>query len=295
MIFTFGGRMMNLAGTGWKRRGFALAALFFAAAVLYTGCNKKTATAGPAPRVIRAATGGSPRPFTYVDESGKLVGHNIELVQAIFDRLPQYKLELEVTDFPSIFAGLDADRYQIGVNNFAENEERKQKYIFSEPIFKNRYVAAVAASNTALGSQVKTLRDLAGKTTANSVGINVATAIENYNKANPNAQILQTYSDANLLVILQEVEQGRWDFNLIDKPMFEVLQREFNLQLKGLELGDELSGNIMRTPFSYLIVSKGNEELAADINRVLREVILDGTSKRINEKYFGSDYSPDLP
>jgi polar amino acid transport system substrate-binding protein len=286
--------MMNLAKQGWKRRGLALAVFFLAAAALYARGAKDTGTAEAAPIVVRAATGGSPRPFTYVDESGKLVGHNIELVQAIFDRLPQYKLELEVTDFPSIFAGLDAGRYQIGVNNFAENEERKQKYIFSDPIFKNRYVAAVAATNTALGSQVKTLRDLAGKRTANSVGINVATAIENYNKANPDALILQSYTDANLLVLLQEVEQGRWDFNLIDKPMYEVYQREFNLALQGIELSDEVSGNIMSTPFSYLIVGKGNEQLVADINRILREIIRDGTSKRINEKYFGSDYSPDV-
>jgi polar amino acid transport system substrate-binding protein len=288
--------MMNLAKAknGWKPRGLSLTVLFLMAAVLYAGGGKEAGTAEAAPLVVYAATGGMPRPFTYVDDSGKLVGHNIELIQAIFARLPQYKLELEVTDFPSIFAGLDAGRYQIGVNNFAENEERKQKYIFSDPIFKNRYVAAVAASNTALSSQVKTLRDLAGKTTANSVGINVATAIENYNKANPEAKILQSYSDADLRVILQEVEQGRWDFNLIDKPMYEVYQREFNLALKGIELSDEVSGNIMRTPISYLIVSKGNEQLAADINRVLKEVILDGTSKRINEKYFGSDYSPDL-
>jgi polar amino acid transport system substrate-binding protein len=286
--------MMKLTRNGWKGRALGLAVLFLAALALYACTAKNAGPAGTAPRVIKAATGGSPRPFTYVDKDGKLVGHNIELIQAIFDRLPQYKLELEVTDFPSIFAGLDADRYQIGVNNFAENEERKQKYIFSEPIFKNRYVAAVAASNTALGDQVKTLRDLAGKTTANSVGINVATAIENYNKANPNAQILQSYTEADLLVTLQEVEGGKWDFNLIDKPMFEVYQKEFKLNLTGLEIGDELSGDIMRTPYSYLIVSKGNEQLAADINRVLREVILDGTSKRINEKYFGSDYSPDV-
>jgi polar amino acid transport system substrate-binding protein len=293
-MFYIGGMIMNRSNYGWKRRGFALVILFLAGVALYAKGNKDAGTVGAAPRVVRAATGGSPRPFTYADENGKLAGHNIELIQAIFDRLPQYRLELELTDFPSIFAGLDSDRYQIGVNNFAENEERKQKYIFSEPIFKNRYVAAVAASNTSLGSQVRTLRDLAGKTTANSVGINVATAIENYNKANPDAQIPQSYTDANLLVILQEVEQGKWDFNLIDKPMYEVYQKEFKLNLKGLEIGDELSGSIMRTPFSYLIISKGNEDLAADINRVLREIILDGTSKRINEKYFGSDYSPDV-
>jgi polar amino acid transport system substrate-binding protein len=276
-----------------KQWGLALVMFFTMVAMLYAGGGKDTGAQGTS-RVVRAATGGSPRPFTYVDDSGKLTGHNIELIEAVFARLPQYKLELEVTDFPSIFAGLDADRYQIGVNNFAENEERKQKYIFSDPIFNNVYVAAVASSNTALGSQIKTLRDLAGKTTANSVGINVATAIENYNKANPGALILQSYSDADLRVILQEVESGRWDFNLIDKPMFEVYQKEFKLNLTGIEIGPELSSDIMQTPFSYFIVSKGNEQLAADMNRALREVILDGTSKRINEKYFGSDYSPDV-
>jgi polar amino acid transport system substrate-binding protein len=277
-----------------KQWGLALVMFFTMIAVLYAGGGKDAGTQGPAPRVIRAATGGSPRPFTYVDDSGKLIGHNIELIQAVFARLPQYRLELEVTDFPSIFAGLDADRYQIGVNNFADNEERKQKYIFSDPIFNNVYVAAVASSNTALGSQIKTLRDLAGKTTANSVGINVATAIENYNKANPGALILQSYTEADLRVTLQEVESGKWDFNLIDKPMFEVFKKEFKLNLTGIEIGPELSGNLMHTPFSYFIISKGNEQLAADINRALREVILDGTSKRINEKYFGSDYSPDV-
>jgi polar amino acid transport system substrate-binding protein len=286
--------MMKLTKNGWKGRAPGLALLFFAALALYACTAKNAGPAGAAPRVIKAATGGSPRPFTYVDKDGKLVGHNIELIQAIFDRLPQYKLELEVTDFPSIFAGLDADRYQLGVNNFAENEERKQKYIFSEPIFKNRYVAVVPASNTSWGDKVKSLGDLAGKKTATAVGINTATAIENYNKANPNAQILHSYTEADTLVNLQDLERGKWDFNLMDKPMYEVLQREFKLNLKGIEIGDELSGDIMRTPFSYLIISKGNEQLAADINKVLREVILDGTSKRINEKYFGSDYSPDV-
>jgi polar amino acid transport system substrate-binding protein len=285
---------MKVTKNGWKQRGLALAVFLLMAAALYAGGNKDAAPAGTAPIVVRGATGGSPRPFTYVDGNGKLVGHNIELIQAIFDRLPQYKLELEVTDFPSIFAGLDAGRYQIGVNNFAENEERKQKYIFSDPIFKNRYVAVVPASSTTWGDRVQSLEALAGKRTATAVGINTATAIENYNKANPKAPIIHSYTEADTLVNLQDLERGRWDFNLMDKPMYDVLQREFKLNLKGLEISDELSSDIMRTPFSYLIVAKGNEQLAADINQALKEVILDGTSKRINEKYFGSDYSPDV-
>ncbi|GMO67172.1 MAG: amino acid ABC transporter substrate-binding protein [Treponemataceae bacterium] len=286
-------KMVSKKSVSKNVRSLILGAALMAAVLVAAGCAKKSASSAEQ-TVVYAATGGSPKPFTYVDDSGKLAGHNIELIQAVFDRLPQYTLEIEVTDFPSIFAGLDADRYQIGVNNFAMNDERKEKYIFSEPIFNNRYVAAVLATNTELGDTVRTLRDLAGKTSVGSVGTNMSTAIENYNKANPDAQILRTYTDADLVVTLQQIEAGQYDFEIIDKPMFEVYQREFNLNLKGLELGDEVSGEIMATPYSYLLIAKGNEQLAAEINKALREVIADGTSKRINEKYFGSDYSPEL-
>ena len=44
---------------------------------------------------VIAATGGNPKPFTF-EEDGKLTGHNIELLKAVFDRLPQYKLELTI-------------------------------------------------------------------------------------------------------------------------------------------------------------------------------------------------------
>ncbi|MDR2398013.1 MAG: transporter substrate-binding domain-containing protein [Spirochaetaceae bacterium] len=248
-----------------------------------------------APVKVYAATAGFPRPFTFVDESGNLTGHNIELIEAVFAKLPQYQLQWEVTDFPSMFAGMDAGRYQIAVNNFAENEERKEKYLFSDPIFVNRYVAAVAADNTDLGDEIKTFADLSGKTCADSVGTNMATAIEKYNKDHPEAPIKNSYTEADILMVLREVESGKWDFNLIDKPMFDAYKREFDLNLKGIELAPAISGELMKTPYSYLLIGKGNEALAGDINRALRELIVQGTSKRINEKYFASDYSPELP
>ena len=35
-----------------------------------------------------------------------------------------------------------------------------------------------------------------------------------------------------------------------------------------------------------------NTKLAKEINKALKEVVKDGTSKKINEKYFDQDYSP---
>ncbi len=301
--------------------GKSIAGVLAAVAVLgaLTGC--KSSTAAPAPEtagettktestaepskqeesseaaktaeqvVIHAATGGSPKPFTFVDSSNQLTGHNIELIKAVFDRLPQYKLEIEVTDFPSIFAGLDSDRYQIGVNNFAKNEKRKEKYLFTDPIFANEYVAIFAKDNDKAAG-IETWADLAGLKTISQAGINITTALENYNTANPQNPIVIEYSDEDLVLQIQDVEAGKYDFVLMDKPMFEYYQREFNFNVEGVSISNTLAKDLMEEPFSYLIVSKENETLVEDINKALKEVIEDGTSKEINLKWFGSDYSP---
>ncbi len=243
------------------------------------------------PVVIHAATGGSPKPFTFVDSSNQLTGHNIELIKAVFDRLPQCKLEIEVTDFTSIFAGLDSDRYQIGVNNFAKNESRQEKYLFTDPIFANEYVA-IFAKNNEKAAGIETWDDLAGLKTISSAGINITTALENYNATHTQNPIAIEYSDEDLVLQIQDVEAGKYDFVLMDKPMFEYYQKEFNFNVEGASISNTLSKDLMEEPFSFLIVSKGNEKLVEDIDKALKEVIEDGTSKEINLKWFGSDYSP---
>jgi polar amino acid transport system substrate-binding protein len=270
--------------------------IILAAAVLGTvlGSCEKRQSEGASQIADNAVTAGFPRPFSYVDESGKLTGHNVELLEAVFARLPQYKLALNVADFPSMFSGLDADRYQIAANNLTVNEQRREKYLFSAPIFKNRHVIAVAKNDDSWGDEVSTLSDLAGKTTRGTVGTTMATIIESYNEAHPDAPIKQSFSDADLLVDLQQVESGQYDFNLIDKPLIEFYIREFGLNLKIIDLGQSAQNDVMPSPYCYFIAGKGNEKLVEDINKALAEVISDGTSKRICEKYFGSDYSPDI-
>lgn len=243
------------------------------------------------PITVYAATGGSPKPFTFVGTDNKLTGHNIDLINAVFEKLPQYKLEIEVTDFPSIFAGLDSDRYQIGVNNFAKNEKRKEKYLFTDPIFANEYVAIFAKDNNK-AANIGSWDDLAGLKTISQAGINITTALENYNAANPQKPITIEYSEEDLVLQIQDVEAGKYDFVLMDKPMFEYYQKEFNFNVTGVTINNDISKDLMGEPYSYLIVSKGNDKLVEDLNKALKEVIEDGTSKEINLKWFGNDYSP---
>lgn len=45
--------------------------------------------------VINAVTGGSPKPYISVEEDGSYSGYDIEVLQAVFDRLPQYSLNAD--------------------------------------------------------------------------------------------------------------------------------------------------------------------------------------------------------
>lgn len=237
---------------------------------------------------VVAATGANPRPFIYYDENNQLTGHNYELVEAIFEKLPQYELVWEPTDFPSIFAGLDSDKYQLGVNNFAKNPEREEKYIFTDAIFANEYIV-VAAKNIELPETVSA-KDLAGLNYIGQSGINVTTYAEKYNEENPDNQILLNYTEEDLNIQLSDIESGKYDFLIIDKPMyFGFYQPEFGYDLNTYSLEGFGQGQGLD---SYLIVSQGNDQLAKDINEALAEVIAEGKSTDINLKYFGDDYTP---
>lgn len=254
-----------------------------------TACGSKNSAAAGSDKIkVVAATGANPRPFIYYDEKNQLTGHNYELVEAIFAKLPQYELIWEPTDFPSIFAGLDSDKYQLGVNNFAKNPEREEKYIFTDAIFANEYIV-VTAKNVNL-PEVVSADDLAGLRYIGQSGINVTTYVENYNDEHSDAPILLNYTDEDLNIQLSDIEAGKYDFLIIDKPMyFGFYQPEFGYDLNTYSLEGFGQGQGLD---SFLIVSQGNEQLAADINKALAEVIAEGKSTEINLKYFGDDYTP---
>lgn len=239
---------------------------------------------------VVAATSGSPKPFTY-EEDGELTGQNIELIKAVFEKLPQYKLKIVKVEFSSIFSGLTSGHYQIAVNNLAKNAEREKNYLFTDPIFKNSYVV-IFKNGSDKAQTADEWSDLAGLSTVGSSGVNSTTAIEEYNKANPDNTIELNYSSEDLKSQLEGVESGKYDFLVMDKPMFEYYQKEYSLDLTGKTISGDLSTALMSEPYSYFVVGKEETQLAEDINAALKEVVEDGTSKQINEKYFDEDYSP---
>lgn len=242
-------------------------------------------------RTIAAVTGGSPAPFSFKDAQGNVSGQNIELTEAVFKKLPQYKLKWQTAEFSSIFSGLDAGRYQIAVNNFTKTKEREEKYLFSDPIYSNSYVAVVSKASGI--KKIDSLDDLAGKKViVCASGCNIALALDKYNKANPDKASKLTYSQTEGLDSIRQVENGTGDAYLLDKPTFGYLKKKAGFDATSIDLGQEAQSTLAPDSYSYLVFPKGEEQLVKDVNEALKEVFKDGTSKTIDEKWFGSGQTP---
>ncbi|HYZ68602.1 MAG TPA: transporter substrate-binding domain-containing protein [Mycobacterium sp.] len=112
-----------------------LAVLLLAALVL-TGCGA-SATNGDNPvkaaGVLRVGTEGVYSPFSYHDPAtGQLVGYDVDVAGAVADKLG-VRVEFVETPWDSIFAALEANRFDVVANEVTINDERKAKYDLSEP------------------------------------------------------------------------------------------------------------------------------------------------------------------
>ncbi len=104
---------------------------------------------------------------------------------------------------------------------------------------------------------IKSFDDIAGKTTISAPGVNFTTAVETFNKkAKVKSKI--TYSNEDPAKTLQDVQDGKYDYVLIDKPLYQNYQKTYHLSgIKAVNLTQLDSKQISAsTPYSYLLVEK---------------------------------------
>ncbi|MDN6083877.1 MAG: transporter substrate-binding domain-containing protein [Lactococcus plantarum] len=250
--------------------------------------KKETKSSGQpasAPQVLHIGTSGVSKPFSY-RENGKLTGYDVEVVKALFSGLKQeYKVDLETTEFESILAGLDTDRYQLGANNFSYNAERAKKYNFSLPITKNPYVLVVREND----NQIKSLDDLTGKKAVTEVGNSGATLLENYNK-NHSGKIDIQYTDQDFIKQFQNIEEGKYDVRIISTISAKQAIKEHGFKLKIVPFSDP---SIYPDAYLLLPKTKDGDKLLKVVNQQIKKIYKDGTLEKISQEQLGASYLPD--
>ena len=242
-----------------------------------------------AAETVLVGTRAYPNPYTYQEDDGTIKGIDIDLLRAIFEG-SDYGLDIEATEFTSVLAGLDTERYQIGANAFSRSPEREEKYLFSKPIYTNPLGLIVP-----INSGIASFADLPGKVTTGEPSVSYTVIVERYNDENPGKPITLNYTEKDLVLQFQDVIDGTSDFKLESAIIAGKILRErgFDKDLKVITLSTDAAAE--RSAYSHYIFPKTarGEKLRAFVDKRLAELRADGSIDALYRQYFYSDaYKP---
>ena len=264
--------VLTLAGCS-SNSGSSAAASGAASSAASTGAADQLAAIQTNGKLV-VALEGAWQPWSYHDESDTLVGYDVEVSRAIAEKLgvePEYV----ESDWDSLFAGLDAGRFDIVCNGVEVTDERAKTYDFTTPYGYIHTALAVRKDN----EDIKSFEDLKGKTTANSLASTYMELAESYGAT---VQGIDTLEET-----IQLLTAGRIDATLnADVSFYDYLNVHPDADFK-------LVAQTVDASHVAIPVRKGDDSasLLEAINTAIEELRADGTLKALGEKYFGQDIS----
>jgi L-cystine transport system substrate-binding protein len=241
----------------------------------------QTAAQAAVPKTIVIGTGNGYKPYCYLDEKGNLAGYEIEVLKAVNKVLPQYKFELNQLEFKNILLSLESRKVDLGAHQFEKNDDRAAKYLFGDESYTNYILHIVVAKGR---NDVKSLKDLHGKTIQVGAGTNSAYVINSYNKKNNNAVKVVYTNGTDPATTIKKLEDGSIDATFAVKRNVESWNKTFGDRIK-------IVGGPVSFSNTYYIFRKGDIALKADFDRALARLRKDGTLKKLSQQILGGDYT----
>ena len=221
---------------------------------------------------IRIGTEGTYAPFTYHEASGDLVGFDVEIGRAIAAKLG-VKADFIEGKWDGLIAGIDANRYDLVINQVSITPERQAKYDFSAPYIVSKAVVLVRNDD----DSIKGFADLKGKKAAQSLTSNFGKLA-----ASNGAELVATdgFNQSVELVLSRRADATINDsLSYLD---FKKHKPDAPLKIAATQESADSAG---------VLLAKGQPELLAAVNQALTDIKADGTYLNIADNYFGADVS----
>ncbi|THF85039.1 transporter substrate-binding domain-containing protein [Deinococcus sp. KSM4-11] len=249
--------------------------ILISALALAASLNASAATAPSTltPGVLKIGMEGTYAPFTYKDAGGTLTGFDVDIARAVAAKLG-LKAEFVLTEWSGILAGLQANKYDVIVNQVGITAERQKTIGFSAPYaYSSPQIIVKKAGSFA----PKTLADLSGKRVGVGLGSNFEKQLRDAGGIN-----VVTYPGAP--EYLADLAAGRLDAAFNDRLLVGYLIKSQNLPVRG-------AGVIGDPEPVGIAMKKANTSLKAAVDRALLQLKADGTYAKISRQWFGQDVS----
>lgn len=186
------------------------------------------------------------------------------------------EVKWEYADFSGLLGLLSSGKADAVSAQMSPTEERKDSYLFSDPVDYYGSTVVVGKDN----DEIKSVKDLSGKTVGVGSGNSMQQAVEDmYPKGDVKFEV---YTSATLEAMFDDIAYGRIDAVLAqDIQTYMAMKSNKNLKIKVLE------------PFAYdtatIVFAKDNTELYDAMNKFIKIIKEDGTLQEISEKWVGAD------
>ena len=219
---------------------------------------------------LRIGTEGAYPPFNEIDNTGKVVGFDLDIAHALCEKMGA-ECSVVTSDWDGIIPALNTRRFDFLVASMSITEERQRAVDFTNPYYTNK-LQFVAPKN----SDFKVDNDYLKRKT---IGAQRATIAGQWLEENlgdvVSIRLYDTQENAYL-----DMASGRIDGVLADVfVQYEWLQSDAgaNFEFKGDPVFDDDKIGIA--------VRKG-DPLRERLNEALQAIVDDGTYEKINAKYF---------
>ncbi|MDA5559736.1 transporter substrate-binding domain-containing protein [Exiguobacterium sp. MMG028] len=232
---------------------------------------------------LTVGTAGTLYPASFrEEESDTLTGFDVELMKEIAKRL-ELEVEFKEMAFDNMLTSVQNGQIDVAANDISVTEDRKEKFAFSKP-YKYTYGTAIVRKSDLSG--IESLEDLKGKKAAGEATTVFMDVARQYGAE----EVI--YDNATNDQYLRDVSTGRTDVILNDYYL-QTLALAFFPEFD-ITIHPDIAYNPQEVAF---LMDNENDELQENIDRVLEEMLEDGTVKELSEQFYnGADVSvePDV-
>ncbi len=213
-------------------------------------------------------------PMNYKDESGKLIGFDTELAEAVFAKL-NYDVVFKEIEWKDKYLNLNAGTVDCLWNGFTANTAdddgiaRSEKVDFSYNYMLNKQAVVTTADFAKTVTDKSSFSGKVGSAEVGSAGYDYLDSFEGCVKKD----------NASQLDALKELALGNVDFVVVDEQLANAYVGKGDYA--SLAKVDSVSGDAEY----YAIGFKKGSELTAKVNGALEELAADGTIAKLAEKY----------